>query len=109
MLYKRSKRRLQELVITAENAFTERVLLLDENKLSFGQNNESRTRASTRSTVIGKAKVISYEDIIEAQRKRDIKETNTGGKARRGHKRKVSESKPMAPKRLKKNELEVAE
>ena len=40
-------------------------MLLDENKLLFVQNfNESRTN---RLTVIGKATVISYEDIIEAR------------------------------------------
>ena len=38
------------------------------------QNNESNCRQSTRSTVVGKAKVMSYEDIVEAQAKRDAKE-----------------------------------
>jgi hypothetical protein len=72
MLDKRSKLRLQKLANVAKNAFSERALL-DENKLLFEQNNESRTRASTRSTVIGKAKVMGYEDLVEAQRKRDAK------------------------------------
>jgi hypothetical protein len=42
--------------------------------LSVMQNNESNCRQSTRSTVVGKAKVMSYEDIVEAQAKRDAKE-----------------------------------
>ena len=55
-------------------AFAERALLLNENRLLFEQNNESNCRQSTRSTVVGKAKVMSYEDIVEAQAKRDAKE-----------------------------------
>lgn len=73
MLDNQSKCRLQKLAKAAEKAFAERALLLDENKLLFEQNNESRPRVSTRSTVIGKAKIISCEDIVEAQRKRDAK------------------------------------
>ena len=42
--------------------------------LSVMQNNESNCRQSTRSTVVGKAKVMNYEDIVEAQAKRDAKE-----------------------------------
>lgn len=55
---------------------------LDENRLLFEQNSESRTRASTKSTVIGRAKVMSYEDIVEAQRRRAAKE-GAGGEKRR--------------------------
>lgn len=51
----------------------ERALLLDENRLLFEQNNEKTTRQSTGSKVVGHAKVMSYEDILEAQRKRDAK------------------------------------
>jgi hypothetical protein len=40
-----------------------------ENSDLFEQNNEGNTRASTKSTVVGKARVMSYEDIVEAQRK----------------------------------------
>jgi hypothetical protein len=40
----------------------------------FEQNNESIYRQSTRSAVVGKAKVMSYNNIIEAQAKRDAKE-----------------------------------
>jgi hypothetical protein len=47
---------------------------LDENLLLFEQNNEKITRTSIKATVVGTAKVLSYEDIVEAQQKRDIKE-----------------------------------
>ena len=43
--------------------------LLDENWLLFEQNNESNCRNLVRSTMVGKAKVMSYGDIIEAQAK----------------------------------------
>jgi hypothetical protein len=45
-------------------------LLQDENQLLFKQNDEAKRRRSTKSTVVGKAKVISYEDIKKAQAKR---------------------------------------
>jgi hypothetical protein len=40
----------------------------------FEQNNEKTTRLSIRLTVTGTAKVMAYDDITEAQRKRDMKE-----------------------------------
>jgi hypothetical protein len=65
--------RLEKLNHAAERAMAERALLLDENRLLFEQNNEKTTRQSTGSKVVGHAKVMSYEDILEAQRKRDAK------------------------------------
>jgi hypothetical protein len=89
-----------------EKAFAERALL-DENRLLFEQNNESNCRQSTRSTVVGKAKVMSYEDIVEAQTKRDAKEavpvTGKGGRKRKSSAPVVAEAK-----RTRKSEEEVA-
>jgi hypothetical protein len=42
----------------------------------FDQNNEVRVRVSTKSTVISKAKIMSYEDPVATQQKRDAKETS---------------------------------
>lgn len=39
----------------------------------MAQNNEKVTRQSVKSTVVGSAKVMSDEDIIDAQAKRDAK------------------------------------
>lgn len=50
-------------------------------------NNEAKVRRSTRSLVLGKAKVMSYEDIEEARAKRAVKDA-TKGKGKRGRKRK---------------------
>lgn len=70
----RSKKRLQKLANAAQVSFAECALLLNENQLLFQQNNESKRRKSTKSTVVGKAKVMSYNDIVEAQAKRAAKE-----------------------------------
>jgi hypothetical protein len=48
---------------------TARDLLFKENHDLFQQNNESTTRASRNSTMVGKGKVMSHEDIVQAQRK----------------------------------------
>ena len=83
-----SKHCLQKLANAAEKAFAERALL-DENRLLFEQNNERNCRQLTRSTIVDKAKVISYEDIVEAQAKCDAKEA-VPVKGKRGPKRKSS-------------------
>jgi len=61
-----SRNRLQKFANAAQKSFAECAILLDENRLLFEQNNESNCRQLTRSTMVGKAKVMSYEDIIEA-------------------------------------------
>ena len=50
-------------------------------------NNEAKVQRSTKSLVLGKAKVMSYKDIEEARAKRAIKEA-IRGKGKRGRKRK---------------------
>jgi predicted flap endonuclease-1-like 5' DNA nuclease len=53
-------------------------------------NNEAKVRRSTRSVVLGKAKVISYKNFKEARAKRAAKKKATAGKKNRGRKRKNS-------------------
>jgi hypothetical protein len=43
-----------------------RAIRLDENLLLFVQNNEKTTRTLMKATVVGTAKVLSYEDIVKA-------------------------------------------
>ena len=50
-------------------------------------NNEAKVRRSTKSVVLGKAKVMSYKDIEVARAKRAAKEV-IKGKKKRGRKRK---------------------
>ena len=75
-----------KLANAGERAITARDLLFKENHDFFQQNNKSDTRASINSTMVGKGRVMSYEDIIQAQRKRDEKEA--AATSRPGRKRK---------------------
>ncbi|MCJ1236890.1 hypothetical protein MMC14_004872 [Varicellaria rhodocarpa] len=51
-------------------------------------NNEAKVHRSTKSVVLGKAKVMSYEDLSEAQVKRAAKDKASEGKGKCGRKRK---------------------
>ncbi|KAJ5745113.1 hypothetical protein N7520_010295 [Penicillium odoratum] len=86
------KRRLQTLSRAAEKVFAERALLLEENRILFEQNNEKTCRLSSGLTVVGHAKVMSYEDIVEAQKKRDMTEQATREKRSKAGGRRLSKS-----------------
>jgi hypothetical protein len=96
---------IRKLMNAAERAMTARDLLFKENFDLFKQNNESHTRESSNSNMVGKAKIMSYEDIQEAQRKRDEKDAT--GTGRRGRKRK--NSTPQSGVEKKSREEEVAQ
>jgi hypothetical protein len=68
--------------------------VLQEDRIKFLTtiNNEAKVRRSTRSLVLGKAKVISYEDLEAARAKRVAKESTQAakGKGKRGRKGKNS-------------------
>ncbi|KAM3422582.1 hypothetical protein BST61_g74 [Cercospora zeina] len=65
---------LERITNAAEKVYADRALLLDENRLLLEQKNEKSMRASTRSTTVGRAKAVAYEDIVEAQRRRSERE-----------------------------------
>ncbi len=67
------KHHIQKLYSVTERVFAERSLLLDENKLLFKQNNEKIYRQSTSSWVSDTVKVMSYENIVKAEKRRDAK------------------------------------
>ena len=107
-----SKQRLQKLANAAQVSFAECALLLDENRLLFQQNNESKCRKSTKLTVVGKAKVMSYEDIVEVQAKRAAKEAAKEAVAvngKRGRKRKSPALAGAKAKKARRSEAEIAE
>jgi hypothetical protein len=64
---------------------------LQENHIRFllTANNEAKVRRSTKSLVLGKAKVMGYEELVEAREKRAEKEAarKVKGKGKRGRKR----------------------
>ena len=56
---------------------------MDENFLLFEQNNEKATCKSIIATVVGSARVMNYEDIVEAQKQGEIKEAAAEATQRR--------------------------
>jgi len=95
----------QKIANAAEKAFTDRTILLDENRLLFEQNNEKTTRQSARSTMVGNARIMTYDDIDHAERKRAAKEVIEPG-AKRGSRR-PQNFKPNGRERSRIDELEV--
>ncbi|KAF1937031.1 hypothetical protein EJ02DRAFT_357719, partial [Clathrospora elynae] len=90
----RLQRHAQKLSSAARVLFAECALLHDQNQSLIKINKEAKVRRSTRSVVpyethtVGKAKVMSYEDLEEARAKRAAKEKRSLSKAKRGRKRK---------------------
>lgn len=103
------KQRLQKFANAAQISFAESALLHDDSRLLIKQNNEAEVRQSTKSTVVGKAKVMSYEDIEDARAKRSARQQATGGKAKRGRKRKSPTPEAGKAKKARRSEVEVAE
>ena len=67
--------RMEKAFNAAENALADRGLLLDENRLLFQQNCEKASR-TLKPTVVGTARVISYDDIVLAQTQQNATTTN---------------------------------
>jgi hypothetical protein len=86
----RLQRCVQKLASAAQISFAKQHLLQDHNRLLAKINNEAKVRRSTKSVVLGKAKVMSFEDLEEARVKRAVKDKATAdkGKGKRGRKRK---------------------
>ena len=97
----RLQRHLQKLASAAQIFLAERALLRDENRFLARMNNEAKVRRSTKSVVLGKAKVMSYEDIEEARAKRAAKEQAAADKANLGRKRKNPAEETAAPESAK--------
>ena len=83
------KRHLQKFTKAAQISFAERALLQDRARFLTKINNEARVRRSTKSVVLGTAKVMSYEDLEKARANRAAKEqAKAKGSRKRGRKRK---------------------
>jgi hypothetical protein len=90
----RLERHVQKLAHAAQVSLAERAFLSAEcalldnrNQMLTRMNNEAKVRRSTRSIVLGKAKVMSFEDIEVARAARAAKEV-IKGRGKRGRKRK---------------------
>lgn len=77
---------MQKLANAAQMSIAQCILLDDDKQLLTAMNSEAKVRRSTKSVVLGKAKVMSYEDIEEARIKRAAKDA-TKGKSKRQQKR----------------------
>ena len=82
----RLERHVQKLAHAAQVSFAERALLENRNQMLTRMNNEAKV-GRTRSVVLGKAKVMSFEDIEVARAARAAKDV-IKGKGKRGRKRK---------------------
>jgi hypothetical protein len=92
-LDKTSKRNLQrhlhKLAKAAELSLAKGALQQNHIRFLLTVNNEAKVRRSTKSLVLGKAKVMGYEELIEAREKRAEKDAaqEAKGKGKRGRKR----------------------
>jgi DDE superfamily endonuclease len=86
---KSHKERLQKKVNNAAlRAFPKDSLQQDHIQFLIKMNDESKPRRSTKSVVLGKAKVMSYEDLKEAREKRAARDAAAPAKPKRGRKHK---------------------
>jgi hypothetical protein len=83
-------RHLQKCAKAFQKSSTQAILQEDRIQFLTTINNEAKVRRSTKSLVLGKAKVMSYEDLEEARAKRVVKDSvkEAKGKGKRGRKRK---------------------
>src|SRR5579871_4386166 len=88
---------LEKFANAAQMSFAELALLKDQIQFLCRMNNEAKVRRSTKSVVLGKAKVMSYEDIEEARAKHAAKEEATAGQGKRRRKRKSPAPEAGAP------------
>lgn len=70
-------------------SFAKGALQQDQIQFLTAINNEAKLRRSTKSVVLGKAKVMSYEDLVAKRLEREAKEQDKAKpKGKRGRKRK---------------------
>ncbi|ORX91771.1 hypothetical protein BCR34DRAFT_581358 [Clohesyomyces aquaticus] len=88
---KRHQRLVQKLANAAEMSFAQQALDQDQIQHLTKINDESKSRRKTKSDILGKARVMSYEDIEAARAKRAEQEASKEAKGKR---------KPGRPKRV---------
>ena len=90
-----------------EKAIADRDLKLDDNWLLREQNNEKTTRASRRRTVVGRAKVMSYDDIMAAENDQQAKRNGTRKGKGRDEGKKRGDEGTRAEKEIDKAHAEI--
>jgi hypothetical protein len=91
---RKHKERLQQKLTNATQlSFAERALLQEHNRFLARINNEAKVRRSTKSDVLGTAKVMSYEELEKAKAERAAKQTaKEARKAKREAKKAAKEA-----------------
>jgi hypothetical protein len=85
------ERHIQKLTNAAQTAFAKGALQKAQIQFLLKINNEAKVRRSTKSLVLGKAKVMSYEDLVTKRAEREAKDqAKAKGKGKCGRKRKSS-------------------
>jgi hypothetical protein len=79
---RRLQKHIQNLSKAAETSFAKHVLLERRNEFLQRTNSEARVRRSTRSKIIGTARVISYEDLEKARDERALRDARLISKRR---------------------------
>jgi hypothetical protein len=82
------QRHLQKLTKAAKTSIARSALQQERIQFLLDINNEAKVRRSTKSLVLGKARVMSYEDLEAVRAKRAEKEASKATKNKRGGKRK---------------------
>ena len=85
----RLQRHVQKLASATQMSFAKGALQQDQIQSLTAINNEAKLRRSTKSIVLSKAKVMSYEDLVAKRLEREAKEQdNAKPKEKRGRKQK---------------------
>jgi len=98
------QRHLQKLNKAAQTFLAKNSLQQEQIQFLLKTNNEARTRRSTQSLMLGKAPVVSYEDLVAGRAERMKQESAQAARqeGRRGRKRKINapetECSPLMPR-----------
>lgn len=87
------QRHLQKFTKAAQTSIARGSLQQERIQFLQEMNNEAKVRRTAKSNVLGRAKVMSYEDLEAARAKREEKEAGNANKQRRGRKRKQNAEK----------------
>lgn len=91
----RLRKHLQKLANAATTSFAERALQKEQIRFMYRVNDEAKARRTTKSTVLGKVKVMSYTELKDARAKRAAKEqAAVVRKEKRNRKRKSKTQMP---------------
>ncbi|KAM3423207.1 hypothetical protein BST61_g657 [Cercospora zeina] len=86
----RLRKCLQKLINATQLSFAERALLQEQNLFLNQVNSEAKVRRSTKSEIIGTARVMSFEDLERARAARSVKDADTAAKKARNAARKLA-------------------